>query len=382
VTAVAAAFERRPGRVPRLVLFAIAAAWLLAVAADQTGRAGALHNHGAVPRGTSLWAALLLFLLAWQAMVVAMMLPSSLPLIGLFQSASARQEHAWRARGAFLSGYAAVWAGFGAVAFFGDVGLHHAVDRVPSLAERPWLVAGAVLALAGVFQFSDLKERCLSKCRHPAPYLLAHYHRGPKAGFRLGFGHGVFCLGCCWALMLVMFASGVAVLWWMAALTALMVYEKVGRHGEATARVAGVALVAAAVLLFAHPAWLPTALGGSKEFPAELRIGPGPVTRVLHVNGYEVKLRITENRASRLGIVSLHAYRDGQLINGANVRTTFEMLDMAMADVTTRLPQTAPGTYSASGPALAMPGRWGLRFEIKAGHARSRTLDVVDELRP
>ena len=108
-------------------------------------------------------------------------------------------------------------------------------------------------------------------------------------------------------------------------------------------------LVAAAVLLFAHPAWLPTALGGSKEFPAELRIGPGPVTRVLHVNGYEVKLRITGNRASRLGIVSLHAYRDGQLINGANVRTTFEMLDMAMADVTTRLPQTAPGTYSASG---------------------------------
>jgi len=382
VTAVAAELGRRRPRVPWLVLSAIAAAWILAVAADHTGRAGALHDHGQVPPGTSLWGALLLFLLAWQAMIVAMMLPSSLPLIRLFQSASARQQHAWRARGAFLSGYATVWTGFGAIAFLGDVGLQHAVDHAPSLAERPWLVAGAVLALAGAFQFSDLKERCLSKCRHPAPYLLAHYRRGPKAGFKLGFGHGVFCLGCCWALMLVMFASGVAVLWWMAALTALMVYEKVGRHGEAAARMAGVAFVAAALLLFAHPAWLPTALGGSREFASELRVGPGPITRTLHVNGYRMRLQITENRATRLGIVSVNVSRDGRAVDGAHVRATFEMLDMAMPDVRTRLPQTAPGTYSASGPALAMPGRWGLRFEVAAGQARSRTINVVDEVGP
>jgi predicted metal-binding membrane protein len=329
-----------------------------------------------------LWAALLLFLLAWQAMLAAMMLPSSLPLIRLFEAASRSQEHVRRVRTAFLAGYVAVWSGFGAIAFFGDFGLHRAVDQVPSLAERPWLVVGAVLALAGVFQFTDLKDKCLSKCRHPAPYLLGHYRRGEGAAFRLGFGHGVFCLGCCWALMLVMFALGVAVLWWMAALTALMVYEKVGRHGEAAARVAGVALVATAVLLLAHPAWLPTALGGSKEFPSELRVGPGPVTRVFAANGYQAKLQIAENRASRPGIVSLHLYRDGRLVNGAHVRTTFEMLDMAMPNVTTVLPQTAPGTYSASGSALAMPGRWGVRFEIATGHARSQTFSVVDELRP
>ena len=160
-------------------------------------------------------------------------------------------------RGAFLAGYAAVWTGFGAVALLGDSALHHTVDAFPWLAERPWVVAGSVLALAGAFQFSDLKEQCLSKCRQPGPYLFAHYRRGPEAGFRLGFGHGLFCLGCCWALMLVMFAAGVAVLWWMAALTAVMVYEKTGRHGRALTPVVGIVLLGLAAIVFAHPPWLP-----------------------------------------------------------------------------------------------------------------------------
>jgi len=135
-----------------------------------------------------------------------------------------------------------VWTAFGALAFLGDVVLHHTVEAVPWLEERPWLIGGSVLVLAGAFQFSDVKERCLSKCRLPGPYLLAHYRRGPAAGFRLGSGHGLFCVGCCWALMLVMFAAGVAVLWWMAALTAVMVYEKTGRHGAALTPVVGVAM--------------------------------------------------------------------------------------------------------------------------------------------
>jgi len=190
--------------------------------------------------------------------VAAMMLPSSLPLIWLFEAASRSQEHVVRVRRAFLAGYAAVWTGFGALAFLGDDGVHHTVDAVPWLSERPWLIGGSVLALAGAFQFSDLKDRCLSKCRHPAPYLLAHYRRGAGAAFRLGSGHGIFCLGCCWALMLVMFAAGVAVLWWMAALTAVMVYEKTGRHGRALTPVVGIALVALATVAFAHPPWFPT----------------------------------------------------------------------------------------------------------------------------
>jgi predicted metal-binding membrane protein len=239
------------------VLAAIALGWTLAIVAEATGTAGALHHDALIEGGPPFWAALLLFLVAWQAMVAAMMLPSSLPLIRLFDATSRSQAHVRRVRGAFLAGYAAVWTGFGAFAFLGDEVVHHTVDAVPWLEARPWLIGGSVLAAAGLFQFSELKDKCLSKCRHPAPYLLSHYRRGSGAAFRLGSGHGLFCLGCCWALMLVMFAAGVAMLWWMAALTAVMVYEKTGRYGRAVTPVVGAALLGLSAVAFAHPAWLP-----------------------------------------------------------------------------------------------------------------------------
>jgi len=90
-----------------------------------------------------------------------------------------------------------------------------------------------------------------------AAYLLRHYRRGPGAAFRLGWGHGLWCLGCCWALMLVMFAVGVADLGWMAALTALMAYEKIGRHGPAVATATGILALAVAPLVAAQPTWIP-----------------------------------------------------------------------------------------------------------------------------
>jgi len=258
VTAAAPAVQRARHGAPRPVVVAIAAAWAIAIAAELSGNAGALHHDALIEGGPPLWAALLLFLVAWQAMVAAMMLPSSLPLIRLFEAASGKQERPALVRASFLAGYAAVWTGFGAVAFLGDVVLHHTVDAVPWLEARPWLIGGSVLALAGLFQFSDVKDKCLSKCRMPGPYLLSHYRRGAEGAFKLGSGHGLFCLGCCWALMLVMFAAGVAVLWWMAALTSVMVYEKTGRHGRALTPVVGVGLLVLAGIAFMHPAWFPT----------------------------------------------------------------------------------------------------------------------------
>jgi predicted metal-binding membrane protein len=240
------------------MLTAVAGAWGLAVLAEATGTGAALHHDKLIEDGPPLWVGLLLFLAAWQAMVAAMMLPSALPLIGLFDRVSRRNERGLRDRTAFLGGYAALWTAFGAVAFLGDAGVHRTVDAVPWLHERPYLIAGGVLTIAGLFQFSPLKDACLTKCRQPGPYLLGHYRRGPRPAFRLGITHGLFCLGCCWALMLVMFAAGVAVLWWMAALTAVMVYEKTGRHGRALTPVVGVALLALAAFAFAHPASLPS----------------------------------------------------------------------------------------------------------------------------
>lgn len=152
---------------------------------------------------------------------------------------------------------ALVWTAFGALAFIGDVGLHRLVHRVPWLEAHPQAIAGSVLLLAGLFQFSDLKDRCLQECRHPAAFLLQHYGRGTANAFRLGRAHGKFCLGCCWALMLVGFAVGVANLWWMAALTALMVYEKTGREGDRAVVPTGIALILLGGLTLVAPALSP-----------------------------------------------------------------------------------------------------------------------------
>lgn len=260
VAAVAAARIRG---VPIVVLGAIVAGWLLAVAAQSGGAAASLHHDALIHSDLPYAASLGLFILAWQTMTAAMMLPSSLPLVRLFAAASAGQPRRRSAMAAFLGGYALIWSGFGVMAFSGDLLVHDIVHTVPWLEARPWLIAGGVLALAGAFQFSSLKDACLRQCRHPGAYLLRHYGRGTGAAFRLGAGHGLFCVGCCWALMLVMFAAGVANLWWMAVLTALMVYEKTGAGGRRTVPLAGIALLALAALVLAHPAGLPGVLTAS-----------------------------------------------------------------------------------------------------------------------
>jgi predicted metal-binding membrane protein len=252
---------RRRG-VPVPVILVVAGAWVVVVAAQETGNAGRLHHDSLIEGGPPLWAALGVFLLAWQAMIGAMMLPSSLPMVRLFTRAAEGQPRPGVVTAAFLAGYALVWTGFGAVAFLGDVGIHRMVDATPWLADHEWLISAGVLITAGAFQFTDLKDRCLDQCRHPGPFLMRHYRRGTSGAFALGRRHGLFCLGCCWALMLLMFAAGVASLVWMAALGAAMYYEKAGHHGRAITPVVGVALVSWGVVVAAHPAWLPAALAG------------------------------------------------------------------------------------------------------------------------
>jgi predicted metal-binding membrane protein len=249
-------------KVPPAIVGAIAIAWTLAVAAEISGRGSALHHDALIEGKLPYVLALVLFLVAWQAMVAAMMVPSSLPLVRLFANAAAGQPRPRAAMAAFLGGYALVWTAFGWLAFVGDTMVHTTVDRTPWLQHHEWLIAGGTLALAGAFQFSALKDRCLEVCRHPGAFLLRHYERGLPAAFALGRRHGLFCVGCCWALMLLMFAAGVANLWWMAGLTALMVYEKTGAGGRRAVPVAGIALLACAALVLAHPHWLPAILGG------------------------------------------------------------------------------------------------------------------------
>jgi predicted metal-binding membrane protein len=192
---------------------------------------------------------------AWQVMVAAMMLPSSLPLVGMFAAASVRAPRSGRAMAAFLSGYALVWTAFGALAFAGDLALHAAVNASSFLADHEWAIGGSVIALAGLFQFTRLKDACLDKCRHPASFMVRHYRRGARGGFALGTRHGLFCVGCCWALMLVMFAMGATNLILMALLTVLMVHEKTRPAGPRAVPVTGVALLAVASVVLAYSAY-------------------------------------------------------------------------------------------------------------------------------
>jgi predicted metal-binding membrane protein len=167
--------------------------------------------------------------------------PSSLPLVRLFTTASRGQPRPAAAVAAFLAGYAIVWSAFGALAFGFDVAVHATVDAWPWLAAHDFLIGGGLIAAAGAFQFTPLKYACLDRCRAPGAFLLRHYRRGPRHALRIGARHGADCVGCCWALMLVMFAAGVASLVWMALLTTVMVHEKTHPVGRRMVPVTGLA---------------------------------------------------------------------------------------------------------------------------------------------
>jgi len=229
----------------------IAGAWFVAILAQVTGNAQALHHHALISSGgPPIWLAALLSLASWQVMIGAMMLPASLPAIrAVAQGASERAV----AIAAFLGAYAIAWTAFGLAAFLGDAGLHAFVHANPWLAERPQLIAAAILGLAGAYQFVPGKHRALAACRHPDDRVsIGSIESGTvPAGARAGVRHAIDCVASSWALMLLMFAAGFANLLWMAILTAVMTYEALGRHGHRVAAAFGsvlLGLVVASVL--------------------------------------------------------------------------------------------------------------------------------------
>jgi predicted metal-binding membrane protein len=241
-----AAREVRRTSVFRVVAGLAVAGWALAVAASLTGRGTALSHDALIHSTLPLWAALVASLVAWQVMFAAMMVPTTAPL------ARRVAAEGWRPAAGFLGAYALVWTAFGAAAFLGDALLHRVVHGVPWLLDHRWVVAGAVLGAAGAFQFTRTKRACLATCRDPQRHVRGRDGRG----FRVGLSYGLSCLGDCWALMLVMFAAGMANLWWMIALTVVMAYEKIGREFDLASKLAGVALLALAALVLVHPAWI------------------------------------------------------------------------------------------------------------------------------
>jgi predicted metal-binding membrane protein len=248
---------------PVVIWSVVLAAWAIGLVAaltrlhDLVGHR-ALGHDGALPE----FGTMVIFLLGWQVMTAGMMLPSSLPMIGSFARASRGQAHPRLALAAFLAAYFVVWTGFAVFALAVDAGLRDLVPRWGWLSERPWLIPGVVLILAGAFQFSSLKERCLDACRSPFGFIWRWYGRGLAAAWRLGMRHGLFCLGCCWALMLTMFAVGINSLIWMAALTGVMLIEKTAPWGRRLAPVVGGVLLVWGGLALLQPGWLPALLSG------------------------------------------------------------------------------------------------------------------------
>ena len=234
-----------------LLVVLIAVAWLGLWVWGQSPYGGYL-DHEQLAEVTSEDAALLVFFVAgWTLTIFAMMLPTSLPLITLFHSLTRRRpDHLWLVT-LLIAGYLGTWMTFGAVVHLGDLGLHEAVEQSAWLEANSWVIGAGTLMLAGVYQFTPLKYHCLDKCRSPLSFIMGHWRGSHEQmqSFRLGVHHGIFCVGCCWSLMLLMFAVGAASIGWMLVLGMVMAIEKNMPWGQQLGKPLGVLLLVSSVVV-------------------------------------------------------------------------------------------------------------------------------------
>jgi predicted metal-binding membrane protein len=187
--------------------------------------------------------------LMWAAMVLAMMLPSAAPMILSYAEiaeTAARKGERIVSPFVIAAGYSVVWLGFALVATSAQLTLTRAALLDSGMATANTLLSGAIFIGAGLYQFSALKHACLTQCRQPFPFFFAHWETTRRGVFKLGLGQGFYCLGCCWAMMLVMFAVGVMSVMWMAVLGVAMATEKIA-HGRRLTYGLGAALIAIGV---------------------------------------------------------------------------------------------------------------------------------------
>ncbi len=203
------------------------------------------HAHQHAPPSGSGFVAAMIFVSGWTLMTVAMMLPTSIPLLGVFSTVARERRDRTLLVALVVAGYLATWAAFGALAYAGAVSFREATARTPWLSENAWLLGAATLLVAGGYQFTRLKYRCLDKCRSPFSFVTEHWtgQRHRRQALRLGVDHGLFCVGCCWSLMLLMFPLGAGNLGWMLLLGAVMAVEKNVSWGRALARPVGGVLI-------------------------------------------------------------------------------------------------------------------------------------------
>jgi predicted metal-binding membrane protein len=194
--------------------------------------------------------------LMWAEMMVAMMLPTATPMILTFAKVQRNRREEQRpfiATGIFALGYLAIWTGFSALAAIMQWVLHAKTLLSATMASTSPLFGGGLLVAAGIFQWTPLKNACLAGCCSPSRFLTATWLEGKWGAFVMGLRHGVHCMGCCWFLMLLLFVAGVMNIWWIAAITGLVLIEKIVPRGLFIGRIAGVLFATWGTwLIFAH----------------------------------------------------------------------------------------------------------------------------------
>ena len=188
----------------------------------------------------------------WAAMMVGMMLPAAAPMIALFAALNQRRRSEASVAvptGIFVLGYLLVWTAFSVGAALVQWALHTMALLSPAMATTSPRIGGAILIAAGVYQLTPLKTVCLTHCRSPLGFLMTGWHEGRGGALWMGVHHGVYCLGCCWVLMGLLFVTGVMNLLWVAVIAAFVLAEKVGPAGVLIGRVASALMILAGLIL-------------------------------------------------------------------------------------------------------------------------------------
>jgi predicted metal-binding membrane protein len=188
-----------------------------------------------------------LVFLMWWIMMIAMMTPSAAPTLLLFSALRRHGDHAQSApldASKFLAGYLLAWAGFSVAATGAQWAAQmNGLVSPQMMTVNSRLFAGVILVAAGVYQFSDLKNACLKHCRSPAQFLTDHRRTGAFGPLKMGAHHGAYCLGCCWALMALLFVGGIMNLYWIVGLALYVLLEKWAPYGNLVSRMAGLGLI-------------------------------------------------------------------------------------------------------------------------------------------
>ncbi len=182
----------------------------------------------------------------WAVMMIAMMVPSESPIVLMFAAINRerhRQQQPFVSAGAFFLGYLVAWTMFSALATLTQWGLHAATLLSHTMVINSSIAGGALLFAAGIFQWTPLKYACLSRCRSPLGFLMTEWREGIVGAFIMGLKRGVYCIGCCWLLMGLMFVAGVMNLLWMVIITIFVFLEKVVPGGFWISRIAGLLLI-------------------------------------------------------------------------------------------------------------------------------------------